>query len=468
MDKTALLSERKQEIINKSQKIRNFIEGFLDKYSFVETDTFTFSKGDLFENSDNYGEGVVTGYACIDGIPVCLFAQNYDVCKGGLSKSQAEKILKIQKQAEKTGAVMISVIDTAGVKIGDGITALEGYAEIIAQSNKMYGVVPQISIIKGSCLGAMSYYCSMSDFVIMMDNSVAATNSPAVIAAVSSSSLSAKELCGAEVHLKKTGFANIIAKDTQDLSQKLNKLLNLLSTEEEFDTETELNNNAEALNNGYSYQAVIENIFDENSFLELNKGFALEIICGIGKIAGVTVGALLCNDNEKGVYLNSANARKSARFVRLLDRLNIPLISFVNTAGVETSVATEHTTLINDISLLISAINDFDGVKLSVICNRAIGIGYTALASKSIGFDNCIAWLNAVVSPLGEAASSVIYYEDEIKNSKDPIKAKELVEKKYAQINADPFNSAKSGSIDNIIEPSVSKQYIISMLMMLL
>ena len=467
MDKTSMLAKRKNQILSVSKNIRKFIDNFLDEYSFAETDTFIFGKRDLF-GSESFGEGVITGHATVDGIPVCLFAQNYEICKGGLSKGQADKILKIQKQAVKTGAVMVSVIDTAGIKLGDGITALEGYAEIIAQSNSMYGIVPQITIIKGNCLGAMSYYAALSDFVIMCDDSIAATNSPLIISASSNSDIKPKELCGAATHQNVTGFATITVKNEEELSNSLKKILNLLSTEEEFNPETDFNNSADILNNGYNTQNVIDNLFDESSFIELNKGYAQDIICGIGKLGGITVGALMCGNDNNGIYLNSLTARKAAKFIRLLDRFNIPLISFVNCAGVCSSIETEQSSVINDISLLLSSINDFESVKLSVICNRAIGIGYTAFASKSIGFDNCIAWVNAVISPIGEEAASLIEYDEEIKNAKNPIEAKDEAIKKYADIQADPFNAAKEGSIDNIIEPAVTKQYILSMLMMLL
>lgn len=466
MDKTALLNRRKQEIVSMSEGIRGFLESFLDEYSFVEMDTFSFSKGEAFDEAGSFGEGVITGYATIDGIPVCLFAQNYEVCKGGMSKAQADKIIKIQKQAQKTGAVMISVIDTAGAKLGEGITALEGYAGIMAQADSMRGEVTQIAIIKGSCLGAMSYFAALNDFVIMMDESVASTSSPAIIAA-SSGIESAKDICNAKFHYTETGFASLIAKDAGELSQLLRTLLNLLSGEEEFDSDTDFNRQIEQLNGVYDAGAVIENLFD-SPMLELSAGFAPEIRCGLAKLGGITVGAIICGSDPKGVNLTGKSAGKTQSFVKLLSRYNIPLITFVNCAGVKSDLDTEKSSIIAGISDLISAINGYDGAKISVICGRAIGIGFTALASKSLGFDNCVAWADAVVSPLGEAASAVLHYSGEIRNAQDPAKAREEVERRYASIEADPFNAAKCGSIDDIIMPSATRQYLISMLMMLI
>lgn len=466
MDKTALLNRRKQEIISISEGIRGFLESFLDEYSFVEMDTFSFTKGEAFDEAGSFGEGVITGYATIDGIPVCLFAQNFEVCKGGMSKAQAEKIIKIQKQAQKTGAAMISVIDTAGAKLGEGVTALEGYGGIMAQAAEMKKDITQIAIIKGSCLGAMSYFAALNDFVIMMDGSVASTSSPGIISASSSNGEGAKDICGAKFHMGKTGFAHFVAKDADELSDILRSLLNLLSEEEDFDPDTEFNRQIEELNGRYDADALTENLFDA-PMLELGKGFAPEVKCGLAKLGGVTVGSIVCGSDEKGVYLSREACVKLKKFIRLLGKYKIPLLSFVNCAGVKPDIGTESSTIISDVAQLISATCDFEAPKISVICGRAIGIGFSALASKSLGYDNCIAWADAVVSPLGEAAAAVLRYSDEIKNAQDPVRMREEVEKRYAQIEADPFNAAKCGSVDNIIMPSATRQYLISMLMML-
>lgn len=467
MDKTALLNRRKQEIISISEGIRGFLESFLDEYSFVEMDTFFFSKGEAFDEASSFGEGVITGYATIDGIPACLFAQNFEVSKGGMSKAQADKIIKIQKQAQKTGAAMISVIDTAGAKLGEGITALEGYGGIMAQAARMRNDITQIAIIKGSCLGAMSYFAALNDFVIMMGDSVASTSSPAIISASSpNGAKTANEICGAKFHFGKTGFSHFVASSADELSGILRSILNLLSEEEDFDPDTDFNRQVEELNGAYDADALIENLFD-GPMLELGKGFAPQIRCALAKLGGITVGAIVCRSDEKGVYLGRESCLKAERFIRLLNKYKIPLLSFVNCAGVKGDVETESATIISDVANLISAICDFEGAKISIICGRAIGIGFSALASKSLGFDNCIAWADAVVSPLGEAASAVLRYSDEIKNAQDPVRMREEVERRYAQIEADPFNAAKCGSVDNIIMPSATRQYLISMLMML-
>lgn len=465
MDKKELFQDRKQQILSKSDKIRNFTQTFLDEYSFVETDTFSYGKRDLFGN-EGFGEGVITGYGTIDGIPVCLFAQNFEVSSGGLSKGQAEKILKIQKQSQKTGSAMISVIDSAGIKMGEGINALEGYAQIIAECNKMYGEVPQIAIIKGTCNGSMSYYASLCDIVIFLENATASTASPKIIAATTDKEI--KGLCSADFHLTKTGLADITVKNEEELAQVLKLVLNYLNSEEEFNPETDFNKQLAVLENGYDSQAVINNVFDKNSFIEMGKGYAGGIICGLAKIGGVTAGAILCENDENGIYLKSSSARKASRFIRFCDRFNFPLISFVNCSGAEMSMQSEQSTIITDIGLLLSAVNDFEGAKISVICNRAIGVGFTALASKSTGFDNCIAWNIAVISPIAENAGALIEYSEEIKKAKDPAKAREEAIKKYADIQADPFNAAQDGSIDNIIQPADTRQYLISMLMMLI
>lgn len=427
---------------------------------------FSFGKGDPFK-AESHGDGVLTGSATIDGIPVCVFAQNYAINKGGLSKSQADKIIKLLRLAEKTRSAVIAVIDSEGAAIGEGAGVLEGYSAVISKINSLCGVVPLIAVIKGKSLGGASYFAALCDFVIMMDGSVAATNSPAVITANYPDKISEKQLCGAFAHYSKTGLASLTAKDAAQLSNQLKTLLNLLVSTEEFNSQTDFNLTAEALNVAYNVEEVKNSVFDGGSFFEINGGYAPEIICGLAKLGGVTVGALLCADNKEGIYLNSKNAGKAEKFIRLLDRFNIPLISFVNAAGVAASPEEESGTLIEDIAMLMSSVGDLEAPKISVICNKAIGTAYCALASKAMGFDYSIAWPSAVISPLNEAAAAVAVYSQQIKESDDPQKTRENLIKKYADIEADPFNAAKEACVDIIDAPALTRRHLIAALMML-
>lgn len=466
MDKTALLKQRKEELFGKTAEIRKFVNGITDEKSFIETDMFSLGKGDKFK-ADIGGDGVLTGSAAIDGIPVCVFAQNYAVNKGGLTKSQADKIVKLFNLAEKTHSAVIAVIDSEGAAIGEGVGVMEGYSAVISKINSLCGAVPLIAVIKGKSLGGASYIAALCDFVIMMDGSIAATNSPAVIAANNSNTISAKELCGASAHYTKTGLASLIAKDTADLSNQLKNLLNILISREDFNPETDFNLTAEALNKAYSAEEVKNSVFDGGSFIEIYGGYAPEISCGLAKLGGVTVGALICADNKEGIYLNSKNAGKAEKFLRLLDRFDIPLITFVNAAGVVASPEDESGALIEDIAMLMSAVGDLETPKISVICGRAIGAAYCALASKAMGFDYGIAWPNAIISPLNEAAAAVAVYSGQISEADNPQEVRESLIKKYADIEADPFNAAKEACVDIIDMPALTRGHLIAALMML-
>jgi acetyl-CoA carboxylase carboxyltransferase component len=467
MDKLELLEKRKREAAAKGRKIREFLSGLLDENSLIETDAFSFSEGDVYGNAPAYGEGVVTGYATIDGLPVCVAAQNAEICKGALGLRQAEKILKCQQKAEKTGSVMLSVIDTMGAKLGEGAEVLGGYAKLMAKANEMYGAVTQIAVIRGNCFGAMAYYAALHDFVFIVDGGLVATGSPNVIASASNGAGKNEKLFGAAAADQNGGFASVVVKDEAELKEALTRLLNLLAGEDELAENYALNTALEELNAGYDTAVVRGQLFDEGSFFEINAGFAKNIVCGIAKIGGLSVAALLCADDKAGILLDSAAARKASRFLRLAGRFSLPLVSMVNCAGVAASVETERTTLIGDIAALFSAVNDYEGARVAVVCGRAIGAGFIVLASKDAGFDACLAWADAVISPIGIAAGGLLAYEEQIKKAKDPISYRKTVEKRYADAEADPFNAAKFGAVDDIIAPAYTRPYVISLLLSL-
>lgn len=459
MDKINLLQQRKGDVVKAGSGIRTYLNSFLDDASFVETNTFAFCKDVLA--GENLGAGVVTGYGLIDGVPVCVAAQNYAINKGGLSKAQAEKILKCQKQAVSTGSVMISVIESAGIRLGDGISALDGYASIIAQANAMYGAVPQIAIIKGQSFGAISAFAALHDFVIMDNSAIATTSAPGVIAAAADNLKSHADLFGAKAKASE-GFATFVVKGSEELSVLLSKIVDLLGCTQEFSGD--LNKISSDFNTkAYNKNEVLSQVFD-GEVLELYSEFGKNLSCILGKIGGVTVGSVVCDDSASGVAIDSASAKKAAKFIRLINRLELPLVNFVNSNGATVDIKEENNGLINDLAGLFSAVNDCETPKISVVCGRAIGNAYIALASKELGYDNTVAWATSVISPIKESAGAIIEFSEELKTASNPEEMrKELIER-YAAINGDAYNAALISAVDDIIEPAFTRQYVISLL----
>ena len=461
-----LMKQRKAELLKLTKPVKDFINEITDEYSFVELDAFSFSKDEVFECAGAAGEGVVTGYARIEGHPVYIVAQNPDVLSGGVTKAQSDKILKCMNLAEKSDSALIYVLASSGAKVGEGLKVLDGYGQIIAKSSSLYGVIPQFSVIKGECYGSISYFAALSDVVIATKGGLLSSSSANVINAKSGGSMTAEQLSGSAA-LDKNGFASLTVNNNAELKTKLSSLLSYFSAEIIDMDEASLNEGCEALNNSYSVKSLVEGVFDADSFLELQKGFGSELKIGLGRIGGITVGAVISGEGEKGILLTGAGAQKAASFIRMLDSYNIPFVSFVNVSGSELSLSAEQNGIVRSVASLLSAVSDCTSSKISVVCGKAQGIGYTAFASKSLGFDYTVSWANASISVLSNEIGVNTLYADQISSAKFPEKAREEVAKKYASIEGDPFNAAYGGLVDNIIEPSTTRQYLISALQML-
>lgn len=466
MDKQKSFYEIKAEIEKSTKSIKDYINSFVDEMSFVEMDTFLYAQNNLIDTFN--GEGVVTGYATINDFPVYIYAQNYSVLKGGLGKAQADKIVKCMKMAYKTNTPIISIIESAGARLGEGIDALEGYAEIISLATKYKGEIPQIAIVKGECFGSMSFLAAINDFVIMNKNARLSVAGPQVIAAKSSNALTANDIGTAKIHATKSGLASFVCKNDAEVKENLTKLVEILSGEEIYDCEDDLNRTSLQIKKGSNAYELINEIFDLNSFVEISKDFATNVVTGFAKLGGITVGIVANNGKKDEEFICSDCARKASKFINICDSFGIPFVSLVNCKGTVPCIEDESGTLTLEVARLMSAIANARVGKLSIITNKAIGVGYTAFASKNTGFDYVLSFENAIISPIETSAGALITYADEIAKAKDKDKARKDVEKRYSEIECSPIAPAQNGYIDNIIEPGTTRQYAISVMQMLL
>ncbi len=459
------LNQRKSEVQQAGKAARDFIVSLTDELSFVELDTFAFSKSDFFEEAADVGAGVVTGFARIGDKPIYLAVQNEHDHKGGMTKAQADKILKAMTQAEKAEAPFVLVLSGKGARIGEGLAVMDGFARLAAKASALYGEIPLITVIRGDTFGSAAFVAAQSDFVFTVGEAQLATNSSAVIAA-KKPDLKAADVAGPKAQAE-NGSCSVRVADAAELRIKLNELLDLLSGEIAEVSEDSLNYSCAGLNEGYDPEKILSCVLDPGSFFELNAGFGEEVRIGLGRAGGFTVGVLLCADETNGVKIGNAAARKISRFARLLECYGIPLVSFVNASGTAVCPGAERHGLMREVGSMMSAITDLCAPKISVVCKKAQGAGYMALAAKGLGFDYVLAWPEAEISLLSDEVALNTVYAAELAASKDPETARAELAEKYARLESDPMNAAKDGLIDNIIEPSTTRQYLISALMML-
>lgn len=456
MDKIKLLQARKKQLFDAGKNIREEINGLIDKDSFVELSSFSFSESDFYGEKAE-GEGVVTGFATIDDYPFYIVAQNAAVLNGGVSKANCEKIAKCLDQAEKNNAPVVYILSSLGVRIGEGVNVLEGLAQLILKATQLKGTVPQYLIVNGEVYGQIGVLAALCDFNFFIEKkSVLAVNSPLVISAANGVNLSKNDVGGAEA-ITKSHLATFTVKDFAEVKEKITKIHALLNTAV-VDSE-ELNTSVSALNKTANYENLLK-IFDKGSAVELGASYAKQVRCLLGRVGGISV-AVAVFDHEGGVALNSCKMRKLKDFAEFACCYSLPYITFVNTVGIAAELDVNNSLVLKDIGEYVNVLDCIDTAKISVVYGKAIGLGYTLFAAKSMGYDFTYAFANAKIALFDGAQGAEIEFSQE---KADKAKLAE----KYADENSDPINAAKGGYIDNIIEPSFTKQYLVASLQMLI
>jgi len=464
MNNLKTLDAATKNIISASSKIRKFLEEILDPKSFVETDVFL-SGSTFLDGSEALGEGVITGYASIGDEPVYLFAQNQEVLKGSFSKSQGDKIIKVINQAVKNSVPLIAVIDSFGARIGEGIGVLEAYSSVVNAITVASEEIPVITVVKGNCVGLMSSVPSLSDFVFVSEDAVISLSAPTVAAAKGGYSGKLTDVLGSKVQAS-SGVAGFTFKDSKSLALTLKEVLAIVGGKD-FDSEDDPNRTSPSLNKAVDAKSLLSALCDKGNFLEVSSGYAKELKTGFAKINGIYTGIIISDSSVSG-YLSKDALIKYNDFIELLDKYNIPLITLTDSLGIEPDLKGEQSGISKDYAKVMKSLSISGMAKIAVIYGKAIGNGYAALASKSIGYDYVLALSDAEISPVSADVAVNLLYTDEIKNAKDPNKAREDLTNKYASLQGNPINAAKEGYIDNVIEPQAIRPYVSSALLMLL
>ena len=433
------------------QTARERVTALLDPESFVEVGMFA--------------SGVVTGFGTVEDRPVYVYAQEYAKDFGAMDAAQADKIVRIMDLAVKTGAPVVALLDSAGADLTKGVSALDAYARIMAKTAQISGVVPQISVIAGPCAGGATAIPAMGDFVVAANTAEMFVTGPQVVSARTGKDISAKELGGAET-LDANGLAHLCAASEAEAFAQVRRLIALLPANNEEDAPMLMQDDLNRLldiDSYYDAHDLLARVADFGDYLELQKGFGKSMVAALGRLGGRSVGFLANNPAQEDGALNDQACQKAARFVRMCDCFNIPVISFVNTAGQGTVTACENAKAIKGSAQLIGAYAEASVPKVSVICGQAIGSAYAAMGSRGLGADMVLAWPKAVIAPMDADAAVYVLQRDAIKAGQDVEELKAAYQK-----DNDGFAAAKAGLVDDVIEPAATRQMVAAALEMLL
>ena len=462
---------------------RERIEYLLDKDSFQELDKFVVHRCHDFgmEKKKIPGDGVVTGYGSIDNRKVFLFSQDFTVFGGSLSGPFGEKVCKVMDLALKNGAPFIGLNDSGGARIQEGIVSLGSYGEIFKRNVLASGVVPQISVIMGPCAGGAVYSPALTDFTIMVKNtSNMFITGPQVIKAVTSEEVSPEELGGAMTHNSKSGVAQFAEDSDQDALDRVKVLLGYLPQNYREKTpmvecSDDPGRTDKALNKvvptnpkkPYDIKEIIQSVLDDNDFFEVQKHFAMNMVTGFGRLNGLAVGIVANQPKVLAGCLDINASMKCARFVRMCDCFNIPLVTFVDVPGFLPGVNQEYGGIIKHGAKIIYAYCEATVPKITVITRKAYGGAYDVMSSKHHGGDINYAYPTAEIAVMAPEGAVNIIFKKEIADADDPETTRDRLVEEYRNNFASPFKAAELGYIDQIIFPENTRPRLIEALMML-
>ncbi|MBR6757034.1 MAG: acyl-CoA carboxylase subunit beta [Bacteroidaceae bacterium] len=448
---------------------RERINQLLDEGSFEEIDMFVRHRCYNFgqEKKSYLGDGVVTGYGTIEGRLVYVFAQDFTVFGGSLSEQMAMKICKVMDMAMKMGAPIIGINDSGGARIQEGINALAGYSEIFQRNIMASGVVPQISGIFGPCAGGAVYSPALTDFIVMVKEiSYMFLTGPSVVKTVTGEDVTQEQLGGAEMHSKTSGVAHFACETGDEGLSVIRKLISyipqnnleeapVLPCEDPIDRlEDSLNEIIpDSPNQPYDMYQVIGAIIDNGEFLEVQRDFARNIIIGFARFNGQSVGIVANQPQYLAGVLDCNASRKAARFVRFCDAFNIPLVTLVDVPGFLPGTGQEYNAVISHGAKLLYAYGEATVPKVTVTLRKSYGGSHIVMSCKQLRGDMNYAWPTAEIAVMGASGAAAVLYAKEAKEQADPKAYIAEKEAEYNKLFANPYNAARYGYIDDVIEP---------------
>ncbi|MBC7694025.1 MAG: acyl-CoA carboxylase subunit beta [Burkholderiales bacterium] len=462
---------------------RERLHFLLDEGSFEEIGMMVTHRSKDFglENELYLGDGVVTGYGTIHGRLVYVFSQDFTVFGGSLSETHAEKICKVMDLAMKNGAPFIGLNDSGGARIQEGVVSLGGYADIFYRNVRASGVIPQLSGIMGPCAGGAVYSPAMTDFILMVENtSYMFVTGPNVVKTVTHEEVTSEELGGAMTHATKSGVTHFACANEIEAITNIKQILSYVPQNCEEDAPSvpyentgsesrpELNTIIpENANQPYDIREVIEKVIDDNSFLEIHKLFAENIVVGFARLAGRSIGIVANQPAVLAGVLDIHSSTKAARFVRFCDCFNIPLLVFEDVPGFLPGTDQEWNAIITNGAKLLYAFSEATVPRITVITRKAYGGAYDVMNSKHIGADMNFAWPIAEIAVMGAKGAAEIIFKGEISAAANKDEKWKEKETEYQTMFANPYRAAERGFIDEVIKPEQTREKLIRAFKML-
>ncbi len=482
MNKLANLQARRAEILagnaEKTAKqhdagkltARERIALLFDEGSFIELDALAGKDGAPCD-------GVICGYGTVDLRPVFAYSQDFTVMGGSVGALHGRKIAKVLDMAMKTGAPVVAMLDSGGARIQEGSDALQAMGTIMQKTALASGVVPQIAAVMGPCAGGAAATATLSDFVFMTKDAASLyLSSPSAIKG--STGEVADGIGSAEANASISGNCHMVCDNDEALLSSVRNLLSYLPSnnleDAPFVETDDINRVSPALNSiipdadeaGYDVKTIITEITDNGSMLEIAADYAKSMVTALGRLNGATVG-FVANQAAEGGLVDAKAAEKAARFVRFCDSFNIPLVTLTDTDGYVASAGEENAGIARKIGALAFAYAEATVPKINVILRKACGSAYIAMGSKHIGADMAYAWPTAQISVMQAEGAANIIYRKELQQADDPIRARSEFVESFKETYANPFEAAKLGYVDDVIEPDSSRPRIIAALLML-
>ena len=461
---------------------RERLDALLDEGTFQEIGLFRKNRTVTFgmDKADMPADGVVTGSGAVLGRPVHVASQDFTVVGGSAGETHSKKVVEMMEAALTCGTPFIFINDSGGARVQEGIDSLSGYGQVFYSNVRLSGAVPQISIIAGPCAGGASYSPALTDFIIQTRQSQMFITGPNVIEQVTKEKVTAEALGGADAHMGISGVNHFVADNDEQailIAQKLLSFLPQNNTEDPpiVDPDPFVEPNPELADivppegtKGYDVREVIARLVDHADFLEVQAGYAMNIVVGFARITGRTVGIIANQPNVMAGVLDINASDKGSQFIRFCNAFNIPLVTLVDVPGFLPGVAQEHGGIIRHGAKMLYAYSAATVPKITVVLRKAYGGAYLAMCSKDLGADQVFAWPTAEIAVMGAEGAAAVVFKKEIDSADDPeARRLEMVEE-YRETFATPFVAAARGLVDDIIDPADTRRKVAMALALLI